>query len=105
MTTAPNTPDAAGERLHAAILSFAQGVNNDFEEIVRALYARGADGRELVDDLTKLRAEWIDASQAALESIGNDEPPACPVCDALLPPNGACRGGVGSEPCTYRRDA
>lgn len=60
------------ERLNAAILSFAHGVNNDFEEIVRALYNRGNDGRELAKDLTELRDAWRDASIAAVDSIRRD---------------------------------
>jgi hypothetical protein len=56
------------ERLNNAILSFAHAVNNDLDEVLRALNKDGQT--ELADDLLKLRGEWIDASQAALESIG-----------------------------------
>jgi hypothetical protein len=55
------------ERLHNAILSFAHGVNNDFDTVIFAL--RQDRRNELADDLIKLRDEWRDASQAAFESI------------------------------------
>lgn len=72
-TPAPQPPtQTPEERLNAAILSFAHGVNNDFDDIIRALYDRGADGRELAADLTKLRDAWRDASHAALASLQRD---------------------------------
>jgi len=56
------------ERLHDAILSFAQGVNNDFEEVICALSKNSQ--ADLADDLIKLRNEWRDASiQAAFDSF------------------------------------
>ncbi len=56
------------ERLHNAILSFAHAVNNDLDEVVRALCKDGQD--ELAGDLVNLRNEWRDASQAAFDSFG-----------------------------------
>jgi len=55
------------ERLNDAILSFAQGVNNDFEEVIRALAKNGQ--ADIADDLLKLHDEWRDASQAAFDSF------------------------------------
>jgi hypothetical protein len=55
------------ERLHNAILSFAHAVNNDLDEVLRALNKDGQT--ELADDLLRLRGEWIDASQAAFDSF------------------------------------
>lgn len=58
------------ERLNDAILSFAHGVNNDMDEIVAALAKDKKE--ELAGDLVKLRNEWRDASQAALESFSKE---------------------------------
>ena len=55
------------ERLNNAILSFAHGVNNDFDIIVTALQRERQ--HELAADLIKLRDAWRDASQAAFESF------------------------------------
>ena len=55
------------ERLHNAILSFAHAVNNDFDEVIRALCKDGQEG--LAGDLVKLRDEWRDASQVAFDSF------------------------------------
>jgi len=55
------------ERLHDAILSFAQGINNDFEEVIRALFKNSQ--ADLADDLIKLRNEWLDARRAAFDSF------------------------------------
>ncbi len=57
------------ERLHNSILSFAHAVNNDLDEIVRALSRDGQE--ELAGDLVRLRNEWRDASQAAFDSFTN----------------------------------
>lgn len=62
-----HTEVPSDERLHNAILSFAHAVNNDFDEVTRALCKDGQE--DLAGDLVKLRNEWRDASQAAFDSF------------------------------------
>ena len=65
--TADVTPE---ERLHNAILGFAHAVNNDLDDVTRALCKDRQE--ELAGELIELRNEWRDASQAAFDSIARD---------------------------------
>lgn len=58
------------ETLHDALLSFAQGVNNDMDEIVAALCKDKKT--ELAGDLVELRNAWVAASQSFLESLSKE---------------------------------
>lgn len=59
--------ERAAEKMDQAILCFAQGVNNDFDDIRKALLK---DNRiELVRDLEWRSRQWHDASEAFLQAI------------------------------------
>ena len=61
------TQDVAADRLHNAVVKFAQQVSMDLNDILHALRTTGQD--DIADSLDEVYREWQDAGQRYIDSL------------------------------------